>query len=222
MQDFFWLHIKKCGGQSFRKTFTPPYVQTDREVQPKPFIAVPKEEWNDVLNNYRIPLGEYDYKRALFAKTHLYSDEEFEAMFKFAIVRNPYDRAVSNWKYLMNRQFLYPRRMYMKLSFEKFLKEIPKFWIDKSDRHIATHTAPIWGDVTDENGKLLMDALLRLENISDDIHILKDKLGWNVDQFSHINKNRRSTDYRKFYNKKTRRLVEELYKDDLEFLNYDY
>ncbi|MFB6258243.1 MAG: hypothetical protein ABEH38_06090, partial [Flavobacteriales bacterium] len=70
--SFFWLHIKKSGGESFRETFTPPYVQTKRKRNFKPFIALPKAEWNDALNNYRLPLGEYDYKRMLFAKRFLY------------------------------------------------------------------------------------------------------------------------------------------------------
>jgi len=220
--DFFWLHIKKCGGESFRDTFTPPYVQTDRVNNPTPFIAAPKSEWNDVLNNYRIPLGEYDYKRTLFAKKFLYTAEEFDHMFKFAIIRNPYDRAVSTWKYLLNSKLLYPKRLHMKFSFEKFLTEIPNFWKSKSDRHIATHTAPIWPDITDESGKLLLDQLLKLEHISDDITILQEKLGWDISHFSHVNKNRRTSEYHKHYNAKTRKLVEALYKDDFENLNYEF
>src|SRR5690554_1220020 len=124
--QFLWLHLRKCGGQSFRKSFTPPYVQSDRE-DTMPFIALPREQWNDALNNHRIPLGEYDYKRMLFAQRFLYTAEEFENTYKFTIVRNPFDRTVSLWKYLMITQESYKLpsnklRLKLKYSFKRFIE----------------------------------------------------------------------------------------------------
>jgi hypothetical protein len=228
--NFFWLHIKKCGGQSFRATFTPPYVQTDRRNY-KPFSELPKEEWNDCLNNYRVTLGEYDYRRMLFAKKFLYSEEEFANMFKFVIVRNPYDRIVSCWKYLSQWRSLkprkvisYPRKILMKFSLEFFLGELPELWNYKHDRHIATHTAPVWNDITDEEGKLLMDKIIKIEQINEGIEFLNQVLNLNLKQYEHVNKNknRKNSDYRKFYSKKTQQLVEELYRDDINQLNYTF
>ena len=51
---FFYLHIKKAAGQSMRNFLEDVYIQTDR-FDPKPFIALPKNQWNDNLNNFRIP-----------------------------------------------------------------------------------------------------------------------------------------------------------------------
>lgn len=76
IKPFLWLHIKKCGGTSMREALIPYYKETNRK-EALPFIALPKDEWNDALNNYRIPLGKYDFKRMLFAKRFLYSEEEF-------------------------------------------------------------------------------------------------------------------------------------------------
>jgi hypothetical protein len=221
---FFWLHLKKCGGESFRKTFTPPYVQTVRTVNPSPFIAVPREEWNDVLNNYRIPLGEYDYRRMLFAKKFLYTEEEFSAFFKFTIVRNPYDRIVSAWRYLMAPRVFKPREIWMKYSFQRFLEELPKIWVEKRNRHIATHTAPIWGDITDEKGNLLVNFIAHLENIESDLAQVSDRLGGMDTGFAHINRSGSSSShsYRKAYNRRTRQLVESLYYDDIQHLGYEF
>lgn len=220
IKPFFWLHIKKCGGESFRKTFTPPYVQTDRIQNPKPFIAVPKQEWNDVLNTFKIPLGEYDFKRMLFAKNFLYSSKEFNKMFKFVIVRNPYDRAVSAWQYLMRGEQFNPKYKLMKESFEYFLNELPHHWKAKYDRHLATHTAPFWKDITDENGNLLVDHIIKLENINEEINNLNDLLGTAMDTYEHVNKNRENHDYTSYYNDNSKKLVEELYNDDI--LNTGY
>ena len=225
MSDFFWLHIKKCGGQSFRDSFSPIYVQTNRSKNPKPFIALPRDQWNDNLNNYRIPLGEYDYKRMLFAKKFLYSKEEFQKLYKFTIVRNPYDRAVSLWKYLVNtRGFMeldFKSRIRSRYSFSYFLDIIPILWETKKPRSIATHTAPIWGDVTDNDGNLLVDDIYELEKINEQLAKLSEKINQDITKFNHINKSPH-VHYRKYYNKETKKQVEYLYYDDINNLNYTF
>ena len=222
--DFFWLHIKKAGGESFRKSFTPPYVQTDRRTNFKPFVALPREEWNDALNNYRIPLGEYDYKRMLFAKRFLYTESEFAGMFKFVIVRNPYDRAVSCWKYLSRQRMTWcdVRKQLMKRSFERFLRELPELWETKWDRHFATHTAPMWGDISDEAGSSLMDHIVKLEDINEQIAFLNRRLNTRIAQYAHVNRSRKESDYRRHHSSRTRSLVETLYKDDIHKLGYSF
>ncbi len=219
---FFWLHIKKCGGESFRETFTPPYVQTDRVNNPKPFIALPKNEWNDALNNFRIPLGEYDNKRMLFAKKYLYSEQEFLSMYKFVIVRNPYDRIVSAWKYLLRREQYHPRNIRMKNCFKAFLNELPLLWEKKFDRHMFTHTAPIWPDITDEQGKLLVNLIIKLENIDNEVQKLNQVLGVSTLGFQHINRNRPDNDYKKHYDQATKDIVEKLYYNDIKHLGYGF
>jgi hypothetical protein len=225
-KPFFWLHIKKCGGESFRATFTPPYIQSDRIKNPKPFIAEPKEKWNDVLNNYRIPLGEYDYKRMLFAKKFLYTEEEFQELFKFVIVRNPYDRAISCWKYVLQGKssYTHPKLLRMKYSFRYFLESLPEIWEEKKYRHMATHTAPIWGDIADENNNSLVNLIIKLENISEDITILNNAIGTSITKYkkTNDNKNREKITYKKQYSSKTRLLVEDLYRNDIELLNYEF
>lgn len=151
-RPFIWLHIRKAGGTSLRDALGDAYVQVDRFATPTPFVALPKAAWNDNLNNYRVPLGPYEWKRMLFAKKFLYREEEFDQHFKFAIVRNPYDRAVSAWRYLSKKwTFTWPRQVISHYRFDHFLERLPEFW-DKiaTERHVATHTAPIWPDITDD------------------------------------------------------------------------
>ena len=220
--DFFWLHLKKCGGHSFRRSFSPPYVQTDRGAVPRKITDLPKPEWNDALNNFRVPLGEFDYKRALYAETHLYTNQEFDSMFKFAIVRNPYDRAVSSWRYLFRAFEPNPRYLMMKSSFVRFLRVLPQLWNSKYNRQIATHTAPIWPDITDESGNLLLDRLYRLEDIDSELEDLNMRLGTEVKALGRINENREQRHYRTHYCEESRALVEDLYSEDLNHLSYEF
>lgn len=225
-QPFFWLHIKKCGGQSFRKAISPPYKQTERK-QPQSFSELPREEWNDAINNYRLKLGAYDFKRMLYVKRFLYSEKEFAHMFKFTVVRNPYDRLVSSWKYVLQKPrapkvFLKPRRTRMKYNFEYFLHELPRLWETKYDRHMATHTAPIWGDITDNDNNVLLDEVLKLEELSKGLNVLNENLGLEVNRLEHINQTPKRKSYRKYYTKKSKKKVEDLFEKDILHLGYQF
>lgn len=221
-REFIWLHLTKCGGNSMKSALRPHYIQSER-LDPLPFIALPKEQWNDALNNFRIHLGPYDFKRMLFAKKYLYDPAEFEERFKFVVVRNPYDRIVSSWKYLMvGARARTPRGFLMKLSFERFLAEIPRLWETKGLRDLATHTAPVWGDISDEEGRSLVDFIGKLENIEEDFSVICDELGLDGKSFPHRNVNRDEPAYRKQYSTRTRRMVEDLYGDDIQNLGYSF
>jgi hypothetical protein len=220
-KPFFWLHIKKAGGNSVREVLEDVYVTADRE-EVTPFIAVPKEQWNDTVNNYRMPLGKYDFKRMLFAKKYLYREKEFDTMFKFVVVRNPYDRAVSCWQYCTrgSRKWALLNRAVPKKGFETFLRQLPEIWKSKVQRHTATHTAPVYPDITDGEGRLLVDFTAKLENIDDDFKIICRNIGIEVREFPSVNKTQRKRPYQDFYNRTTKQLVEELYGEDIEHLGY--
>ena len=98
-KQLFWLHVKKSAGTTTRSLLQPYYVEVDRDKKPKTFIQSTPEEYNDILNNYRVVLGEYQFKRCLFAKKYLYP-EKWDDMFSFAFSREPTDRCVSMFYYL--------------------------------------------------------------------------------------------------------------------------
>lgn len=67
-KNLFWLHIKKSGGSAIRNALQPYYTLVDRIEKPANFIQSQPSQYNDILNNYRVVLGEYTHKRTLFAK----------------------------------------------------------------------------------------------------------------------------------------------------------
>ena len=220
--DLFWLHIKKCGGQSLRKAMFPFYKELDRK-NPSSFIQLPKAYWNDNLNNYRVPLGDYDFKRSLFAKEFLFTSAEWQGMFKFAIVRNPFDRIISNWLYLkpISRKAI-PRWLRGKLSLESFCDMLPELWETKYDRHLASHTAPIWPDVSDQRGECLLDYIGRLETIDDSLKEIEKKSGLKFKSITKNNSNIKRKRYRNYISRSSRRKIEQLYRQDFEKFDYDF
>ncbi len=223
---FFWLHIKKAGGTTLREFLSDVYIETDRS-QPTPFIALPKEQWNDALNNYRQPLGPYDFRRCLFARDLLYGPKEFGAMYKFAVVRNPYDRIVSAYIYLTrkNRKWNAYRLIGQRRAFLEFVKRVPEKWQapnKEQNRHIATHTAPIFSDITDNEGRVLLDDFYHLEHIEGEVEKLIEKLCLTSREVPHKKERITRRGFREYYSQECRREVEKLYDKDIDFLGYDF
>lgn len=197
------------------------YAQTDRR-NPQPFVALPKEQWNDAVNNYRMRLGDYDCRRMLFAKKFLYGRREFNEMFKFVIVRNPYDRAVSTWLYLTGRSTGWNilRMISKKRALKLFLEKLPEVWRRKADRHLATHTQPVVPDITDEQGSVLVDHIGKLEEIQTEFDHICKQTGLPTRRFPVVNSSGRTDGYRAYFTPASRKLIQTYYGADLELFGY--
>lgn len=157
-----------------------------------------------------------------FAKKFLYTESEFAETYRFAVVRNPYIRAVSCWIYLTkNWGISKPRNMLAKRSFNYFLQMLPELWEERWDRHVSTHTAPIWADITDEDGQILLSDVYKLETLSQEYSTLCDKLEIQPRDLAHTNSSN-IDDYKQYLNRKSIQFIEDLYGDDIRNLSYDF
>jgi hypothetical protein len=195
-EDLFWLHIKKSAGISTRRLLHPYYIEVDRVNKPKCFIQAKPAEYNDILNNYRVVLGEYQFKRCLFAKKYLYRDR-WDSLFSFAFSREPTDRCVSMFFYLfwrdagvlrsamrsIKRSVQSGRILYSTASaFDAFLDCVEAARVSDSvyrplGNHFTTHTAAMWDDITDHEGNVLLTAVFRLENLIGGINTAFERIG---------------------------------------------
>jgi hypothetical protein len=101
--------------------------------------------------------------------------EQFEAYFKFAVVRNPWDRIVSEYKY---RNFAYH------FDFKTYLfKHLPKpGWTDDY-YHIRPQS-----DFLYEDGKCLVDYVGRFETLEADFKLICNRLNLPDCTLPHVNK----------------------------------
>ena len=193
---FFWLHIKKSAGISTRQLLHPYYLEVDRTRRPKCFLQASREEYNDILNNFRTTLGEYQFKRCLFAKKYLYPNS-WEKMFSFAFSREPIDRCCSMFHYLFWKDGNLKHRLQQTIkrtlstrklqcnamyAFDVFLDLCKEARTSSSiyvpiDNHFTTHTAPMFDDITDLDGNLLLTKVFRLANLSDAINQVFEECG---------------------------------------------
>lgn len=119
-------------------------------------------------------LGEYQFRRSLFAKKYLYPND-WNKIFSFAFSREPVERCVSMFHYLYWKgkgidklksaivQSIFSKKLNFNAAyaFDVFLDRIGEthtsdFTYSPHSHHFSTHTAPMWEDVTDLNGNIIL------------------------------------------------------------------
>ena len=160
----------------------------------------------------------------------------------FTVVRNPYERAVSIWRYAA----VGPDRKYVKnwgidkdITFIDFLSQVKAA---RSGMELSRGLIPYMGDsdkkrsfpewlVEHTNSQLGViksftnlddvDFMLRLEHVYEDKAMLEAVLGGTL-RIPHRNKNRGDREYMRFFNDKTTSLSFDLWGDDFKYLNILY
>ncbi len=234
-KQLFWLHIKKSAGITTRSLLVPHYVEVDRVNMPKNFIQAKPEEYNDILNNHRVVLGEYQFKRCLFAKQYLYRDQ-WDSIYSFAFSREPCQRCVSMFYYLFYKDYglvkntlrsikrtIRERSFYnTSYAFDMFLDYVVEARESDSiyspfGTRFTTHTAPMWDDITDLSGNVLLKDVYRLENLLEGLNRAFEVCG--IDKKvevndKYLNKNKGNKKYIPNVSQKNK--IENLYRDDFE------
>jgi hypothetical protein len=137
----------------------------------------------------------------------------FDAYFKFAIVRNPWDKAVSQYAFMRRRPDLRELLgMHEDDDFRTYLRLIRN----------ATHVQwqPQVSFVRNERGELLVDRIVRFENFDEGFASVLQQLG--VDgPVPHVHGADRgpTADY---YDDETRALVADYYRDDIAYFDYTF
>lgn len=131
----------------------------------------------------------------------------------FTVVRNPWSRALSSWKWCMQEKGL------PKCSFEEFLR-IP---LERMTRGQRFHTLPQWRHIVDANGEIgYLDHVGRFEALESTRDWLAETLGLpRADALAHL-KRTGDSDYAQHYTAETRALVTEIFRRDIELFGYEF
>ena len=151
---------------------------------------------------------------------HLYKKvnrERWDDCFKFAFVRNPFDRAVSDYHYRCktNQHNLRDNPLSFSEWVEKTFVECDPFY-----HNMRFTFMPQLDWLTAPNGKLLVDFIGRFESINDDFSSVCEKIGVE-NRLKHENKSIRE-DFRSYYDNHTFEIISNWYKKDLDFFNYNF
>jgi hypothetical protein len=194
--QFLFIHIPKCAGTSIESFFGYDY---DNKL-------CFEHNFNNIGHPKHLTLNNYE---------KILNEESIKKIFKFTIIRNPFDRIVSAYNYSLYSDKIYWNGRndydYKKslLSFENFIKQF-KIKIPNSFDHFIE---------TKENK---MDYIIRFENINDNFKELCNILNIKDKNLPFENKTPNRKNYRDYYDNKTKDIIYSIFEKDLKKYNYDF
>ena len=201
-----FVHIPKCAGQSVETAFLNELNLTWKQravlqLRPKT-VSDPKEappKLAHLMAKQYVSLG--------YLPDHL-----FDQFLKFSVIRNPWARVYSIYKYKTKQKI--PFNDYVINVFEKELfKKL--YWF----------AAPQVDYLSDDDNKILVDNIVRLEN-SQEIESLFKSLGFSSTTLPHVNESKSKSEaskrYQDVYCEKSYEVVKRLYRRDIEVFDYSF
>lgn len=186
-----FVHVQKTGGSSIQKWL---YDNTD---------GVPvkgKKHWPMASILQRQPNMEID--------------------FSFAVVRNPWDYAVSWYFFRLKRA---QRRLESNTTKPKgkFSKEYNEWVVNESAKGIEHWFETINPSLQQHTKVKDLDYVMKLENLENDFVRIQQHFNC-YEPLPHLNYSQRQKDYRQYYNKKTKNLIAKKFATDIELFGFEF
>lgn len=197
------------------------------------FVAVPKTGTHSVRQALRAHMGPDDMEQArLFVekqfpipelarlghghlsfqdiRPHL-GEEAFASYFKFAFVRNPFDRFISYCSFATSREG----------TFQRDPKKVMRHLLFTAPPHNHIIFRPQFTFLCGPDGELQADYLGKVENMQASYDEVAQRLGIESTALDHANRSRRGA-YKDYYDQELIDGVARIYARDLELFGYDY
>lgn len=182
------------------------------------FIHIPKNAGTSVVDSLfgcdsrHVPWTEYDVA----------NPKKFQRYFKFAFVRNPWDRVLSAYTFLsrggMNEadaQWAAENISQFK-TFESFVCE----WVNERSIWEWVHFKPQHHWICDSRLKSKMDFLGRMESLDSDFQSVCHQL--NLRRELPVRNRTRSSNYTEAYTPRMAEIIRDAYRVDIELFNYSF
>ncbi|MAN26644.1 MULTISPECIES: sulfotransferase family 2 domain-containing protein [Mesonia] len=153
----------------------------------------------------------------------LFAPKTFKKYFKFTFVRNPWDRLVSTYFFLKKGGVTEKDRIWAEKnimhyeSFEDFVKQ----WLTIENIHNSLHFQPQYSFIENKFGEIDMDFIGRFENLDNDFMYVASKLGINR-KLKKTNKSIRNKNYKSYYSRETKEIVNKVYQKDICLFKYTF
>lgn len=178
------------------------------------WFRVAKVGTRTILNHLRNNKVFLDVEHASFIH---YSVNRYKDYFKFALVRNPWDRLVSCWQNKVVKSNLYKfddTELKKMKSFECFVEYVSNLNIEKCDRHLRLQSSLI--DINN------IDYLGRMETFDFDVNYIFQKLGINTSEVVAKNVTLYKKPYQEYYTDDLIEKVAYIYQKDIQIFGYQY
>jgi hypothetical protein len=197
-----FVHVPKTGGSSIEDVLWPgPRTEADL--------------WQGMVDQYhnRYQTGGLQHLTAAQIRQEV-GEQRFMESYRFSLVRNPWDRAVSQYAYMLQKKYL---RDFIGMKeddgFSRYLSLIQERshvqWIPQCDF------------LFDASGGCLVDFVGRFETIRSDATAVFEKLGVFCAELPHTRASVHRH-YTEYYDQETKRAIERLYGADIERFSYKF
>jgi len=204
-KNFIFVHVAKTGGQALKNTLRP-YA-----------VAKAPGEWRRLLSHLPVREG-LDTQFSPHASAHWarlkLPRDFFDRAFKFALVRNPYDLAVSLYSFVRNHEQHHRHRDARDLTFLEFL--------ELEERRGKWRGRDQVSKLTSFGREMLVDKVYRFEEMEEAFADITRRLELPAaTELIHKNASPRGP-YRDYYTDKERELVKRIWRRDLERFGYGF
>lgn len=171
------------------------------------FVHQRKCAGSSIMRTFNVAFGTPDWD---FMKDGVLSPEytaTHQSYFRFAVVRNPWDRLISGWKYCESTH---------ELTLKKVLTALPQEGHDF--RHVTRLQC---ATLFNEQGELIVDYLIRFEHLQNDFDVVCDLIGKPRCTLPHRNRGSRGH-YHEYFDEACRQIFLHYFSKDVDLLGYEY
>ena len=159
-----------------------------------------------------------DHRTAIQMR-NLLGKDNWENLFTFTFVRNPWDRTFSMYHYRRKTGTI-PASMH----FNDYVYELFKAHTSSSDYfHFPRHYLGAADFVLNESGEIIVDFIGKYENRREDLKRIEEEIGVdNIGSDIVRNLTPEGAKYHDHYTQETREIIEEIYQKDIQLFEYEF
>lgn len=152
----------------------------------------------------------------------IYGRTKFKNYFKFAFVRNPWDRLYSAYRYLQSGGWNKEDKLWAETNLAKYddFNDFVLNWLSLSNIQEHIHFKPQYEFIYDNKGNILIDFVAYFETINEDFSYIANKLKLNSSLGTHNANPGKS--YKDIYSKESSEKVALIYKKDINLFGYHF
>lgn len=208
-RGYVFIHIPKTGGTSLALALEARAMKDDIMLGDTPKARRRRRRVADAKTRGRL------WKHSTLSDIEgLVPENILDSLFAFTMVRNPWDRAVSYYRWARQQTFSHPSVLLSKsLGFKDFVAH-PQI-------RSAFRASPASSYMRRLDGREHCDLFIRIEHFAEDAKPLFRHLNFRFD-LPHENSSDRDADFRRYYDERTARLIAEDCAEDVERFGYEF
>lgn len=224
---FLFKHVPRVAGKSIMSTLTPysDIVKAGHaDMKAIRNSLLHRNKWRFLVDCETPDMEQVEiYGRQLCIKEKFFkmSQEEYDELFTFAFVRNPYGRELSRYLFIGKRPQHVRYKEVNNRTFEQWLK----YLYDNPNRRQNQLDM-----LTDKEGKMIITFVGKYENLEGDFKTVCSKVGLPADlKLFHIDLvgmehliRKDYGQYKDYFTDEAKKLVREICKKDIEYFGYEF